>query len=151
MGMGTKDEQRPHQVVCYRLGKVTGTLDLDRLGIENLKLAHWLGWSTCFCGSFGCWIPRTSLLELRPEIEGRVRRKAGEDMCDPLEKENVVRGHSRWSSTDMGMSLGDWIWRKRVKGDGLQLADEPTSSSFMRGNTSFLLYLLSIVINRLSN
>lgn len=55
--------------------------------------------------------------------EGWGRMFGGEDLCEPLEMGTVGKGGCRrYFATELGVRLGDCIWRSRGKGEDSQLA-----------------------------
>lgn len=55
----------------------------------------------------------------------RGRTFGGKDLCDPLEREVEGReraaGGSRWTATKLRIRLGYYMWRRRGRGEYLQL------------------------------
>lgn len=50
----------------------------------------------------------------------------GEDLCDPFELRVMEEGGlSMYSATELRVSLGNWIWRRRGRGEDLQLTHLP--------------------------
>lgn len=101
---GTKSEERPQQVVCYRAGNETGGLDMEeRRGVKIQKFTCPLHWPSGYCGRFDQLADSKRKLELGA-LDNKV---SGEEGWRRSEQSPGDKGRGEGETT-AGLLLQSW-------------------------------------------